>query len=131
MSAKSSAVTPVAADSATAGSGSDMTLAAFEHRLALFHEGAAALDVVFRVEALLHQPRRAIEIGLAIEAAQLFDRPLGRMHGKRRILADQAAVVVDVGVELGLRHDAVDQPHAERFLCREQPAREEYFLRAG
>src|SRR5260370_24285306 len=125
MSAKSSAVSPVAADSAMAGNGSATGASSpLEDRPALFHEGAAALDIVLGVEALLHQARKAAEISLAIESRQLLDGPLGRMHGERRVFADQLAVVVDVGVELRIGHDAVHQPHGERLLRGEMPGRD-------
>ena len=66
----------------------------------------AAFDVVLGVEALLHQAAQPGEVGLAVEPRQLLDGALGGMHGERRVLADQLAVVVDVGVELGVGHDA-------------------------
>src|SRR4029453_2028112 len=102
-----------------------------ELRPALFHEGRAAFDVVLGGEALLHQRRRPGEIRLAIEPRQLLDGALRRMHGERRVLANALAVVVHIGVELGIRHDAVDQAHAECLLSAEQAAGKEDLLGIG
>ena len=44
-------------------------------------------------------------------AAQLLDGPLHRMHGERRF-SPMSLRIVDIGFELAVRHDAVDQPQA-------------------
>src|SRR5947199_3380419 len=63
-----------------------------ERRLALFHEGGAALGVILAGEALLDQLRAAREVALALVAHGLVDDEFFGRHRKRRVASDGLGV---------------------------------------
>src|SRR5580704_16297484 len=107
------------------------TSCAREHRLALFHEGAAALGIVLALEALLDHGGAFREIALAFVLDHLADREFRGGDGERRVFADRLGVVLDIGVKLGCWHDAVDKAHDARLLGVELARRVENLLRKG
>src|SRR3990170_4958435 len=56
-----------------------------EHRLALFHEGLAALGIVVAGVAALDQFRAAREVAHRLVLDRLTDDVFGRMHRERRV----------------------------------------------
>src|SRR5262249_34858961 len=87
-----------------------------ERRLALLHEGPAALGVVIALEAGFDQFGAASEVALAFVAHGLVGDELGGLDGERSIAGDGVGIVFHIGFELGLRHDAVDETHHTGFL---------------
>src|ERR1700753_3490422 len=70
----------------------DHASAADERRLALLHEGAAALDEVLAVEAALDQLGAAREVALAFVGHRLVGDELDRVDGERRVAPDRVGV---------------------------------------
>src|SRR5712691_3760055 len=102
-----------------------------EHRLALFHEGRAALDVVLAVEALLHQLGGARQVALALLLHHFADDVLDRADGERRVARNRVGIILHVALEFRLGHDPVDQAHGAGFLGVELARGKEHLLGEG
>src|SRR5882762_892637 len=100
-----------------------------ELRLALLHEGAAALDVVGAGEALRDEALRGADIALGVILQQLGDGALDRRNGEGRISGDGGRIVLDEILELAGRHHLIDEAHEVRLLRGELLRREEQLLR--
>jgi len=74
-------------------------------RLALFHERPAALDEIVAGETLLDQFRASRKIALGFILHDLADNVLDRLHRERRVGGNRLGIVLDVALELALRHE--------------------------
>src|SRR6516162_5157086 len=90
-------------------------LCAGENRLALFHESAAALDVVLTGEAARHHRLAFGAVDLGARTRELGDDAFHRLHGQRRVLGDEGAVVAHITLELGIGEDTIDEGHLLRL----------------
>src|SRR3954449_9629932 len=99
-----------------------------EHRLALLHEGIAALDVVLATEAGLHRLVGAFHVALRLILQDFADHLLDRADGERRVARDRLGILLYVILELSARQHAIDETHRARLLGGELARRIEDLL---
>src|SRR5437016_4078541 len=96
-------------------------LAPQESRRALLEEGASAFLVVLALGGLDSQVSQLLSALLGETGQVRLDRRLGAAHRERRVLGDLPEVVVRVGLELGRRHETLDEAHRQRFAVVDRP----------
>src|SRR3972149_3205262 len=89
--------------------------AAFEYWTPLLRERAHAFLVVLAVEALDHQLVERLKIARGLGAEKLGHGAFDRSHRERRVSGDRCRVLAREALDVRLRHDLVDEPHAKRL----------------
>src|SRR5215831_19497610 len=106
----------------------DPASSALEGRLALLHEGAAALDVVLACKAGLDRLLDRAKPAVLRVIGSGIDGELGGLDGERRIAGDRGGKLLNVTRDLSRRHDAIDEAHDARILSAELARGEEDLL---
>ena len=101
------------------------------NRLAFFHKGTAAFNIISTVKTGLNHCFASGQITLAFILACLIGNEFYRINGQRRIAGDGCCHFIGCRLDCAIFNNPVHQPHDPRFFSVKPARGEKDFLGKG